>query len=68
MERWLRLKLSRKAGKSTGGLPSSSNGLREGNKPRHYADTTHNYGNFFTLGSIPGTKTKNDSVKKLKLK
>lgn len=40
-------KLSSKVGKSTGGLSSSIHGLKESNKPRHYSDTTHNYGNFF---------------------
>lgn len=40
-------RLSNKTGKSTGGLSSSIHGLKESNKPRHYSDTTHNYGNFF---------------------
>lgn len=36
-----------KAGKTSTGLSSPVDGLRESNQRRHYSDTTHNYGNFF---------------------
>lgn len=55
-----------KAGKSTGGLSSPMNGLREGNQPRHYSDTTHNYGNFFMPRNFP-KKIREDVPEKLEI-
>ena len=61
-----RLRVVNKAGKTSNGIYSPSKGLRESNKPRHYNDTTHNYGNFFEYHLPQSNKNwKKGAVKKV---